>query len=269
LIAIPFLVRLGEILVRSGVANRTCVAVDRWVSWLPVGLVPATIVTATMFSAACGSSAATAAMPQAERPGYDPKLFLGAIAASGTLGIMIPPSIILIVYRFLTQSSIPQLFLAGLIPWLAMAFMGVTAIISMMRPDLGGLRRTFPFCQMLRALIDLIAILLLFRMIVGTIYLGWATPAEAAAVSVAGCLPDRAGLWRLVVGDAEPNPHGQDHVHVHADRDRHVLFQPCAGLRRIGARIDGFHDRPRADAAENDTGACCPLHRAFGGGAGL
>lgn len=194
LIAIPFFVLLGEILVRSGVATRTYAALDRWVSWLPGGLVHANIATATMFSATSGSSVATAAtvatvaMPQAEKLGYDPKLFSGAIAAGGTLGIMIPPSINLIVYGFLTQSSIPQLFLAGLIPGLGLAlmFMLITVIICLIRPDLGGLRRTFPFSQMLRALIDLVPILMLFGMIVGSIYAGWATPTEAAAVGVAG-----------------------------------------------------------------------------------
>ncbi len=196
LIAIPFFVLLGEILVRSGVATRTYAALDRWVSWLPGGLVHANIATATMFSATSGSSVATAAtvatvaMPQAEKLGYDPKLFSGAIAAGGTLGIMIPPSINLIVYGFLTQSSIPQLFLAGLIPGiaLALAFMAITVLICVLRPELGGVRRTFPFAQMLRALVDLIPILILFALIVGSIYLGWATPTEAAAVGVAGAL---------------------------------------------------------------------------------
>ena len=196
LIAIPFFVLLGEILVRSGVAARTYSALDRWVSWLPGGLVHANIATATMFSATSGSSVATAAtvatvaMPQAERLGYDPKLFSGAIAAGGTLGIMIPPSINLIVYGFLTQSSIPQLFLAGLVPGVALAicFGIVTALICMARPDLGGERRVFPLAQMLRALLDLIPIILLFAVIIGTIYKGWATPTEAAAVGVAGAL---------------------------------------------------------------------------------
>ena len=102
LIAIPFFVLLGEILVRSGVAARTYAALDRWVSWLPGGLIHANIATATMFSATSGSSIATAAtvatvaMPQAEKLGYDQKLFSGAIAAGGTLGIMIPPPINLI-----------------------------------------------------------------------------------------------------------------------------------------------------------------------------
>ncbi len=196
LIAIPFFVLLGEILVRSGVAARTYAALDRWVSWLPGGLIHANIATATMFSATSGSSVATAAtvatvaMPQAEKLGYDPRLFSGAIAAGGTLGIMIPPSINLIVYGFLTQTSIPQLFLAGLVPGVALAlgFMAMTALICAVRPDLGGTRRTFPLVDMLRALVQLGPIILLFAIIIGTIYQGWATPTEAAAVGVAGAV---------------------------------------------------------------------------------
>lgn len=194
LIAIPFFVLLGEILVRSGVAARTYAALDRWVSWMPGGLVHANVATATMFSATSGSSVATAAtvatvaMPQAEKLGYDPKLFSGAIAAGGTLGIMIPPSINLIVYGFLTQTSIPQLFLAGLIPGLglALAFIIMVAIICTIWPHLGGERRVFPLPEMMRALVHLVPIILLFTVIIGSIYNGWATPTEAAAVGVAG-----------------------------------------------------------------------------------
>ena len=194
LIAIPFFVLLGEILVRSGIATRTYAALDHWVSWLPGGLVHANIATATMFSATSGSSVATAAtvatvaMPQAEKLGYDPKLFSGAIAAGGTLGIMIPPSINLIVYGFLTQSSIPKLFLAGLVPGigLALAFMAITVILCLIRPHLGGERRLYPFAKMLRALVQLVPIILLFTVIIGTIYKGWATPTEAASVGVFG-----------------------------------------------------------------------------------
>jgi len=196
LIAIPFFVLLGEVLVRSGVATRTYAALDRWVSWLPGGLVHANIATATMFSATSGSSVATAAtvatvaMPQAEKLGYDPKLFSGAIAAGGTLGIMIPPSINLIVYGFLTQTSIPRLFLAGLVPGLSLAlgFVIITVIICMIRPSLGGPRRVFPISEMMGALVQLVPIILLFTVIIGTIYRGWATPTEAAAVGVAGAI---------------------------------------------------------------------------------
>lgn len=213
LIAIPFFVLLGEILVRSGLATRTYAALDRWVSWLPGGLVHANIATATMFSATSGSSVATAAtvatvaMPQAEKLGYDPKLFSGAIAAGGTLGIMIPPSINLIVYGFLTQTSIPRLFLAGLLPGIALAlgFVLVTALICAIRPSLGGQRRVFTLSEMIRALAELIPIILLFTMIIGTIYKGWATPTEAAAVGVAGALVIAAifgGISFSMLGEA-------------------------------------------------------------------
>ncbi|MGR3463370.1 TRAP transporter large permease [Limimaricola sp.] len=193
LIAIPFFVLLGEILVRSGVAARTYEALNTWVSWLPGGLIHANIATSTLFSATSGSSVATAAtvatvaMPQAERLGYDQRLFSGAIAAGGTLGILIPPSINLIVYGFLTESSIPQLFLAGLLPGLlmALAFMAMTAILCLWRPSLGGPRPEFGWRARIGSLADLLPILGLFVAIVGSIYAGWATPTEAAAIGVA------------------------------------------------------------------------------------
>ena len=205
LIAIPLFVLLGEILVRGGVAARTYGAMERWVSWLPGGLVHANIATATLFSATSGSSVATAAtvatvaMPQAERLGYDPRLFSGAIAAGGTLGIMIPPSINLIVYGFLTETSIPRLFLAGLVPGLllALGFSIITALLCAWRPALGGERRRYPLGERIVALLQLVPILLLFGVIVGSIYSGFATPTEAAAVGVAAALAIAAALGRV------------------------------------------------------------------------
>jgi tripartite ATP-independent transporter DctM subunit len=196
LIAIPLFVLLGEILVRAGIAERTYATLDTWFSWLPGGLVHANIGTATMFSATSGSSVATAAtvatvaMPQAERQGYDPKLFAGAIAAGGTLGIMLPPSINLIVYGFLTQTSVPQLFMAGIIPGLMMAigFMLITAIICKIKPSLGGPSRSFTWRQRLAGLPHLLPVFLVFAVIIGSIYRGWATPTEAAAIGVAMAL---------------------------------------------------------------------------------
>jgi C4-dicarboxylate transporter DctM subunit len=193
LIAIPFFVLLGEILVRSGIAQRTYSALESWVSWLPGGLIHANVATATLFSATSGSSVATAAtvasvaMPQADKLGYDPKLFSGAIAAGGTLGIMIPPSINLIVYGFLTETSIPKLFLAGLVPglMLALLFMFITVVLCSIKPSLGGPAVSANWSTRFAGLVDLIPLLVLFATIVGTIYAGWATPTEAAAVGVA------------------------------------------------------------------------------------
>ena len=207
LIAIPFFVLLGEILVRSGIAERTYKALEAWVAWAPGGLVHANIGTATLFSATSGSSVATAAtvatvaMPQAEKLGYDPRLFAGSIAAGGTLGIMIPPSINLIVYGFLTETSIPRLFLAGLIPGLLLAllFMAVTAILCTVWPQLGGPRRSISWQVRVKALLDLIPIIFLFAAVVGTIYTGLATPTEAAAIGVAAAFLIAASRRTLTV----------------------------------------------------------------------
>ena len=193
LIAIPFFVLLGEILVRAGIAERTYRALDSWFSWLPGGLIHANIGTATMFSATSGSSVATAAtvatvaMPQAEKLGYDQRLFAGAIAAGGTLGIMIPPSINLIIYGFLTETSIPRLFLAGLVPGilLAVGFMAITAILCQLYPSLGGPSRSASWGERISGLRHLVPLILLFAVVIGSIYAGWATPTEAAAIGVA------------------------------------------------------------------------------------
>ncbi|MFT2099151.1 TRAP transporter large permease [Marinomonas sp. 2405UD66-6] len=192
LIAIPLFVLIGEILLRSGVAQKTYSALNAWVSWLPGGLIHANIATATMFSATSGSSVATAATvatvatPQAEKLGYDQRLFTGSIAAGGTLGILIPPSINLIVYGFLTESSIPKLFLAGIVPGISMAlmFMIVTVIICSLWPRLGGPKQHSTWKEKIVALKSLLPVLLLLFSIVGSIYVGWATPTEAAAIGV-------------------------------------------------------------------------------------
>jgi tripartite ATP-independent transporter DctM subunit len=205
LIAIPLFVLIGEILVRTGVAEKMYRAMEAWLSWLPGGLLHANLGTATLFAATSGSSVATAAivgsvaMPQAKPLGYDERLFAGSIAAGGTLGIIIPQSISLIIYGFLTQTSVPKLFAAGLIPGLLLAamFMAGTAIICSFRPNLGGPRRHYDMASRLRALVHLVPVLLLFSLIVGSIYAGWATPTEGAALGVLGALAI-AGSTRML-----------------------------------------------------------------------
>ena len=125
LVAIPLFILLGEILLRAGFAERMYGAMALWLSWLPGGLMHANIGASTLFAATSGSSVATAAtvgtvaIPQIKRYGYNEPLFLGSIAAGGTLGILIPPSINLVIYGVLTNSSVPKLYLAGIIPGLA------------------------------------------------------------------------------------------------------------------------------------------------------
>ncbi|WP_152207837.1 TRAP transporter large permease [Marinobacter changyiensis] len=196
LIAIPLFILLGEILVRTGIAKGTYRSLESWLSWLPGGLLHANIGTATLFSATSGSSVATAAtigtvaIPQGKEMKYDPKLFTGSIAAGGTLGIMIPPSINLIVYGFLTETSIPQLFAAGLIPGLMLAtmFMLGTALICMWRPSLGGPSINHSWNDRISGLRHLVPVLLLFGVVVGSIYTGLATPTEAASLGVLGAM---------------------------------------------------------------------------------
>lgn len=207
LIAIPLFVLIGEILVRTGLAKNMYASMEAWLSWLPGGLLHANLGTATLFSATSGSSVATAAivssvaMPQAKPLGYGQQLFSGSIAAGGTLGIIIPPSISLIIYGFLTQTSVPKLFAAGLIPGLLLASMFVlgTIVICVFRPELGGPRRHYNLATRLRALVHLVPVLILFSLIVGSIYAGWATPTEGAALGVLGALAIAAVMRVLTV----------------------------------------------------------------------
>jgi tripartite ATP-independent transporter DctM subunit len=192
LLAIPLFVLLGEILLRAGIAKRTYSALDKWLSWLPGGLMHANIGTAAMFAATSGSSVATAAtistvaLPQARRYGYREGFFAGTIAAGGTLGILIPPSINLIVYGFLTNTSIPQLFMAGIVPGvlLAIVFMLVILAICLVKPGMGGGQRSATWQERFASLKDLLPVLFIFAVVIGSIYAGWATPTESAALGV-------------------------------------------------------------------------------------
>lgn len=146
LVAIPLFVMLGEILLRSGLAERMYNAMTLWLSWLPGGLMHANIGASALFAATSGSSVATAAtvgtvaIPQIKKQGYNESLFLGSLAAGGTLGILIPPSINLIIYGVLTNTSVPRLYLAGILPGLLMALLFMSAIIvtCMIKPAWGG-----------------------------------------------------------------------------------------------------------------------------------
>lgn len=196
LLAIPLFVLLGEILLKAGIAESTYKALDRWLSWLPGGLMHANIGTSAMFSATSGSSVATAAtittvaLPQARKLGYSESLFAGSIAAGGTLGILIPPSINLIVYGFLTNTSIPQLFMAGIVPGilLSLIFMFCILVLCTLKPSLGSDRRSASWSERLISLKDLLPVLFIFVIVIGSIYAGYATPTESAALGVIAAL---------------------------------------------------------------------------------
>jgi C4-dicarboxylate transporter DctM subunit len=196
LIAIPLFVMLGEILLRSGIAERVYAAIAQWLSWLPGGLMHANIGTCALFAATSGSSVATAAtvgvvaLPQIKRRRYDERLFLGTLAAGGTLGILIPPSINFILYGLLTNTSVPRLYLAGMLPGVLLAglFMIYVLLACFARPSMGGERIETSWRQRLYSLKDLIAPLFIFLVVVGSIYAGWATPTEAASLGVLAAL---------------------------------------------------------------------------------
>jgi C4-dicarboxylate transporter, DctM subunit len=196
LVAIPFFVLLGEILLRSGTAERMYSALVLWVPWLPGGLMHSNIAACAMFAATSGSSVATAAtigtvaMGEIKKHGYSERLFLGTIAAGGTLGILIPPSINMIVYGALTDSSIPKLYLAGIIPGLVLAslFSVTVLIVCLVRPSYGGKRIRADWPARIRALPDLIPPLVIFLAVIGSIYAGLATATESAALGVIAAL---------------------------------------------------------------------------------
>jgi C4-dicarboxylate transporter, DctM subunit len=192
LVALPLFILLGELLLRSGLAEKMYEALARWLSWLPGGLMHSNIAACALFAATSGSSVATAAtvgtvaLPQAQRFGYNERLFLGTLAAGGTLGILIPPSINMIVYAVLTNTSVPQLYLAGIIPGvlLALGFMVIVALACLWRPAWGGQRMSSSLADCVRGLVHLVPPLGIFLVVVGSIYAGVATPTEAASLGV-------------------------------------------------------------------------------------
>jgi C4-dicarboxylate transporter, DctM subunit len=196
LIAIPLFVMLGEILLRAGIAERVYNAIAQWLSWLPGGLMHANIGACAMFAATSGSSVATAAtigtvaLPEIQKRKYDEPLFLGTIAAGGTLGILIPPSINFILYGLLTNSSVPRLYLAGFIPGFALAFFFMVIVFTacIVTTRKGGIPIQTSWGDRFRVLPSLIPPLFIFLVVVGSIYAGIATPTEAASLGVIAAL---------------------------------------------------------------------------------
>jgi len=205
LVAIPMFVMLGEILLRSGVAAKMYDAMVKWLSWLPGGLMHSNIGSCALFAATSGSSVATAATigtvaePEMRKHGYNEPLFLGTIAAGGTLGILIPPSINLIVYGLLTNTSVSELYLAGFIPGflLAALFMATVAVACVYRPAWGGDKVQYSWEERFASLQHLVPPILIFLVVVGSIYAGWATPTEAASLGVVAALILAASHRRL------------------------------------------------------------------------
>lgn len=205
LVAIPLFILLGEVLLRAGFAERMYSAMSLWLSWLPGGLMHANIGASTLFSATSGSSVATAAtvgtvaLPQIKRYGYNEPLFLGSLAAGGTLGILIPPSINLVIYGVLTNSSVPKLYLAGILPGFGLALLFILTVVlaCVIKPQWGGKKIHSTWGARLRSLVHLAPPMGIFLLVVGSIYAGVATPTEAAALGVSGALVLAAWFRKL------------------------------------------------------------------------
>jgi tripartite ATP-independent transporter DctM subunit len=205
LVAIPLFILMGELLLRSGIAASVYQSVSTWLSWLPGGLMHSNIGACASFAAISGSTVATAAtigtvaIPQMDEKKYNRKLFLGTLASGGTLGILIPPSINIIIYGALTDTSIPELYLAGIVPGLLLAMLfGATVLFACLyKPVLGGSKITYSWSDRFRTLPDLIPPALIFVIVIGSIYSGFATPTESAALGVLSSLILAASRRRL------------------------------------------------------------------------
>ena len=193
LTAIPLFVLLGELLLRSGIADKMYVALSAWLGRLPGGLLHTNIGCCALFAATSGSSVATAAtigtvaLPSLHSRGYSMRDSLGSLAAGGTLGILIPPSVNMIVYGSLTNNSIGKLFIAGIIPGilLTLSFMAYIAVSHMMRGSDGMSREApVPFAERVRLLVNLVPPLIVFGVVMGSLYFGIATATESAALGV-------------------------------------------------------------------------------------
>lgn len=205
LTAIPFYIMFGEILLRSGTAERMYAALVQWLSWLPGGLMHSNIGSCALFGSVSGSSVATAAtigvvaMGEIDKNKYNPPLFLGTLAAGGTLGILIPPSINMIIYGVMTDTSVPKLYLAGFLPGfiLTVLFSLTVLVACIWKPEWGGNKVETNWEMRIRLLPDLLPPLALLLIVIGAIFFGIATATEAAAVGIVGALAITASRGRL------------------------------------------------------------------------
>ncbi|MDO8569128.1 MAG: TRAP transporter large permease subunit, partial [Dehalococcoidales bacterium] len=190
LTAIPLFIFMGEIILRTGMGNRLYNGVSPWLRSAPGGLLHTNIAACALFSAITGSSVACAATigsvayPELEKRGYDKKLVTGSLAAGGTLGILIPPSLAFIIYGAMIEESIGQLFMAGLIPGiiLALLFSATIVVLALMNPTAVPKEHGATWKERLLSIKDVWQVLFIMVAVLGGIYMGVMTPTEAAAI---------------------------------------------------------------------------------------
>ena len=197
LTALPLFVWMGEILFRTRLSENLFKGLSPWMQKLPGGLIHVNVVGCALFAAISGSSAATVAtvgkmsIPELRKRKYPEKILLGSLAGSGTLGLLIPPSIILIIYGVAVQESIAKLFIAGIIPgiMIALIFMSYVIIWSLLnKKDMPEIIENYSFLEKIKRSKQLLPVILLILAVIGSIYTGIATATEAASLGVVGAL---------------------------------------------------------------------------------
>ena len=205
LTVIPLFVLMGQISFHAGISRRLFEAAYRWLGPLPGGLAMATVGACTGFGAICGSGPATAAtmasvaIPEMKRYKYDMELACGAVASGGSLGMLIPPSVVFIVYAILTEQSVGKLFIAGVVPGLLIAFLFcVTIYINCKRrPSLAPPAPKMTMKSKFASLLGISETVILFVIVIGGIFMGFFTPTEAAAIGAAGSIAIAAARKKL------------------------------------------------------------------------
>jgi len=195
LIVIPMFLLMGQFATHGGLSAALFRFVRAFMGHWKGGVALAAIGACAGFGAICGSSLATAAtmgqvtLPELRKAGYAGSLATGALAAGGTLGIMIPPSVPLVIYGILTQESIGKLFMAAVIPGIIamIGYMIVVRLVVGLNPSAGPAGPRAPWPERLRALVEVLPVLLIFVVVIVGIYGGWANPTEAAAIGAAAC----------------------------------------------------------------------------------
>ena len=197
LTALPLFVWMGEILFRTKLSENLFKGLAPWMQKLPGGLIHVNVVGCALFAAISGSSAATVAtvgkmsIPELRKRKYPETILLGSLAGSGTLGLLIPPSIILIIYGVTVQESIAKLFIAGIIPgiMIALIFMSYVIVWSLInKQSMPVSLETFSFLEKIKKSKQLMPVILLILAVIGSIYTGIATATEAASLGVVGAL---------------------------------------------------------------------------------
>lgn len=202
---IPLYILMGELIFRSGITEKLFVSAYKWVGHLKGGMAATTVVASAGFAAICGSNSATAAtmstiaLPELKKYNYNEALSTGSVAAGGTLGIIIPPSTVLIVIAIQTQQSVRQLFAATIIPGILLTLLFLLTISYLCRrnPEFGPAGPKTPLKEKLLSLKGVIPVFLLFVFVIGGLFRGWFTPTESGAFGAFGAIVIALSLGKL------------------------------------------------------------------------